>query len=531
MERVRTLLPWALVLISLGAAFWLWARLDAARSHAAVLTGLVDSLRLQVEDAEIARKVLDMKREEEARILDNLLASRDDLRRIYEKEKAASDEAIAQKEEAMRQAHAKETALAGEQQARTEEQAQRRIAEQRADSISMQQRESDRTNRLLLASKVAQNSQAMKGDATLRALMALYAARTMERSGGDVNKGEIVRALQGALEELERASPPGISGLPSGPRFLSVRDGELRALGNDGRLLSIDPATWQRRTLCDVSAFCGRSGGRAFLGEGALLAADADRGIALCSASDGSLIAREQRTPHADDVTALAAFPGNTAMVSGARDGTLIVWAVEGDGLRMVEQHRVGGHVRAAVTEPESGMVVAINGTERVLIVARDGSLATVALADADRANCMVAGAPGEVLIGTHQGAVISLRVADRDLRRLHPGNGQRVETIALRRTGDRAIAMVDGVKRLTIISGDAPAFTPYQLALPGIPNAMAFGSKDVLYLSYEDLTVRRVFASTGAMAQRVCSLVDRPMTEQEWAGHIGGGVPEKVCP
>lgn len=522
---------WILLLVCATTLVWTWSRYKAMSSRAGELAAVADSLRLRVEEADIARQVLDMKREEEARILDDLLASRDDLRRIYEKEKAASDEAIAQKEEALRQSHAKETALAGEQEARSQERIQRRIAEQRADSISIQQRESERTNRSLQASKVAQNSQSMKGDPTLRGLMALYAARTIERSGGDVNRSEIVRALHGALDELERAAPPGISGLPSGPRYLRMEGDELRALGNDGHLLAIDPATWQRRTLCDVSAYCGKSGGRAFLNEAVILATDAERGIAMISAADGTLIARERGTPHTDDVTALAAFPGNTALVSGARDGRLVSWSVEGGRLRVLKEHRVGGHVRAAITDARSGAVVAVNGTERVFIVGPDGALATVALPDADRASCIAAGGNGEVLIGTQLGAVLSLEVAGREVRKLHSGSGQRVECIAMRRTGERAIAIVDGVKRLTILSAEATASTPFQLSLSGIPNAMVFGNRDVLYLSFEDLTIRRVLTSTAAMAKRVCSLTGRAMTQEEWTSHIGSGVPEPVCP
>lgn len=276
--------------------------------------------------------------------------------------------------------------------------------------------------------------------------------------------------------------------------------------------------------------YAGRSGGRAFMGDGVLLAADAEHGIFLCTEADGALIAKAERSPHLEDITAMAAFPDGSGLVSGDRDGRVVVWAVEGGRLSKVQEHTVGGLIRSLVSEPRSGAVVAVNGTERIHILSKDGSLASVALADADRASCIAVGNAGEVLVGSHQGSIYSLRPADRDLRRVHSGSGQRVEVITTGVEGGGAIAFVDGVRQLHVVHRGSNGATWFRSTLSGIPNAMAFGSPDVVYLAFSDRTIRREFTNSFAMADRVCGLIGKPWTAEEWAKHIGEGTPETVC-
>ena len=488
----------------------------------------MDSLQLKLGELELDGYALKRERDFNQNYLDNLLASQDEAKRVYEMKKAASDEAIAQGAEAIRQSKLKDVALQDVEAARTEEQKQRLLVEAQKDSVEAEQRRTESLNHRLRASKVAQNSLALKGDARLRGLMAVEALRSMEAGGGDGNNEEVVRALQGALDELERSVPVGVQRLGSGPRAMRMEGAELRALGNDGMLLSIDPASWRKRTVADLSKRTG-TGGKAFLSGGYVLTTDAERRVAINSV-DGSLIAAQERTSHQEDITAMAVFADGTGMVSGDRNGLLVVWAVDGDRLRMVNEHSIGGIVRALVLDPGSGTIIAVNGTEKLSILGKDGSRNSVALSDADRANCAAAGTSGEVLIGTHQGAAFVLRPGDRELRRIHSGGGRRVETLACMAGEGGSVAMVDALGQLTVFDSRNPGGADFQMRLTGVPNALAFGSADVIYLSYEDRTVRRIFANSRSLADRVCALAGRSWTSEEWAKHIGEGTPEPTC-
>jgi len=122
------------------------------------------------------------------------------------------------------------------------------------------------------------------------------------------------------------------------------------------------------------------------------------------------------------------------------------------------------------------------------------------------------------------------VRPQERELRRLHAGSGQRVEVIAVEAGEGRHVAFVDLVRGLRVFDRTETGRSPFQMMLTGTPNVMAFGAGSVLYLGYEDRTIRRVFTETGAMAQRVCALAGRPWTREEWARHIGEGEPATTC-
>ena len=91
-----------------------------------------DSLRAELERSSLARFQAERQKEFAETYLDNLMKGNEELKRVYDAEKAASNEAIAQAVEAKKQTRAKEAALKNEQQARTEEKAQRDLADARA---------------------------------------------------------------------------------------------------------------------------------------------------------------------------------------------------------------------------------------------------------------------------------------------------------------------------------------------------------------------------------------------------------------
>ena len=527
-KRAFVILPWTLCLVFAGFGGWCMRQRAIEADRADSLSTMIGALENNLHEAELDRFQLERERDANDLNLKKVFEGREDLERMYNKEKAVSDQLIAQETELKRESQAKDVALQDVEAARTEEQKQRKLAESQKDSVEVEQRRTESLNQRLRASRVAQNSLSLKGDARLRGLMAVEALRSMELGGGDGNNEEVLHALQGALDELERTAPAGVQRLGSGPRCMRMEGAELRALGNDGMLLSIDPASWRRRTMTDLSKRTG-TGGKAFLSGGYVLTTDMERRIAIC-AIDGSLVATQERSSHKEDITAMAAFADGTGLVSGDRNGLVVVWAVDGDHLRMVNEHTIGGVIRALVLEPGSGTIVAVNGTERLSILSKDGSHNAVALSDADRANCMTTGASGEVLVGTHLGAVFSLHPKDRELQRINTGGGRRVEALASMPGEVGRVAIVDGLGRLTIFDRRNAGGSDFQLRLTGVPNTLVFGSADVLYLSYEDRTVRRVFANSRSFADRVCAMVGRSWTSEEWAKHIGEGTPEPTC-
>ena len=179
---------------------------------------VADSLALEAEDA---RWYAERLRERSDGILEDLKRTDPELKRRAQEVEAERDVAMMNLVEARKQERGKQVALEGDLSARMGEEAQRQSAEARADSLARAKRQTDNLNLQQRASVLAQNSTTTKGRPIFRALMAVLALRSMERSGGDVNKIEVVRALQGALEELERPDPARVTGFKRPPHQLS----------------------------------------------------------------------------------------------------------------------------------------------------------------------------------------------------------------------------------------------------------------------------------------------------------------------
>ena len=145
-RKFSALLPWVLFLLAAGFGGLQWKGNSGATCRADSLSTVVDSMEALLDEAKVTAFQLERKRAASERMLNDLTAGREDLQRMYEKEKAASDEAIAAEADAMRQSMAKEAALQGERTARDAETRQRRLAESRADSINEQQRLTARAN-------------------------------------------------------------------------------------------------------------------------------------------------------------------------------------------------------------------------------------------------------------------------------------------------------------------------------------------------------------------------------------------------
>jgi hypothetical protein len=528
LARYLRLVPWPAFGIAVAGLAFVLGRSSGTAARERALVARLDSMRTLLDEAAIARYQAERMYERADKYARNLVSGNAELERAYELERSASQEAVSQAAEAMRQSLAKEHALQREQVARKEEQVQRVLADARSDSIALEQQRTTEANQRLQASKLAQSSMNVKGATVPRALMAVQAVRLMHRSGGDVNKDELVLALQGALEELERKAPPGVEHLSAGPRWLACQDGGLLALGNDGVMTRVDLPDWRARTVQDRSGHAGRTGGRAFVSADLLLTANIDKGIAVAALKDGRVLAERSRTPHADDITAMAAFPGASTIVTGDRAGRLVWWNVQDGDLLPIKEESIGGTVRMLVAG-STARVIAINGTSTIRVLGPDGGIRPATVPDADRAHCATAGALGEFIIGTHMGRVLVLRPEGPGLDQVFGGHGQRIEALAVSPDGSR-IAVADAVRTITIIERDRGSGSAFRMRSIGIPNAMAFGAEDNLYLAFDDRTIRPCFTSTRALARRICALAGRSWTGEEWARYVGEGAVEPAC-
>jgi hypothetical protein len=518
------------VLVILGLAGGLFSAIRTDRMDARPTPGpgdIQDTLSWRIEFLE---KELASVRSERDGLLDDIQRIDPELAERYRAQQQKAEEARRSAAEAERQQQQAERSreLAEHEKLRAQVSEGRTMAA--LDSLARAKRETDRLSTQLSASVLAQNSMAIKGDPALRGLMAVHAQQVHELSGGDVNSEEVVRALSGALEVLELGQKPGVPMDRAVDLLRTDADGSIIALSTDGRGFRVQPGNWRKQPLVDLSGSMDKLSGKAFLvGTGSLVVLADDAGIRLHAINDGSRTGGVKRTPHRDQVRTAAYLPGTGILATGDLKGTLVVWRVEGNVLKPIHEHTADGPFRSLVEVPARAAIVGVDGSSSLIVIGPEGQHRTVRLPNGEKAWSICTAGDGKVLVGTTGGGVWEYDPAGKGPVRLETGSTQRIERIA-HEPASGVYAWVDAAKRLEVQApAKAAGTSAFRRDLDMIPGAMAIGSEDILYLSSAD-GIRPVHFSSRAMAQRICELVGRTWTAQEWDRHIGHGEPAATC-
>lgn len=525
--RVKTLVLALIVVILAFAAIFLKRDLDRTKT---ALADLEERYFSRSTELEIVTRERASIRSEYDGVLEDLESTSPELAKRLQEQRKAAEEARANEAEAIRQQRQAERSREVAEDAQHQAEKSETRTREALDSLATEKRETDRLNRQKSASLVAQNSMSIKGDPQLRGLMAVYAQQALERSGGDVNNQEVVDALKGALDVLQLGAEPGIPMTSVARSLRTATDGKLLAMGDDARVLHVDVRTWRTELIRDLSAELDRMTGKAFLVSGGdrMVIAD-ERGIRVHATSDGALIASVKRTPHTDRVRAAAILNGKEVLVTGDLNGVLAVWKMKDKELELIGTRNQGGKFRALAEVPGAALIAGIDGTSALTLIDASGAITTLSLPENTRAWSLAVPGRSHILIGAQDGSLWSIDPLTRKTEKLFKGRGQQVECLAHdARTG--AIAWVDKTGALSVTGRvDAAGTKEFRMQVPQIPNAMCFGQQDNLYLSSAD-GIRPVLWSSRSMAHRICELVGRNWTADEWKQHIGQGTPEPTC-
>ena len=530
MSGARWAIPVLLTICVLfvGLFAWSWTRTTAMAHELTTVQNellVADSLAQQADDALWYAERL---REKSDGILEDLKRTNPELKRRAQEIEAERNVAMMNLVEARKQERGKQVALEGERSARLDEEAQRKIAEGKADSLVRAKRVTDNLNLQQRASVLAQNSTTTKGRPEFRGLMAILALRSMEQSGGDVNKIEVVRALRGALEELERPDPVRVSGFKRPPHQLSGAKGEHQflALGNDGILYRVNMRNLERSVVMDQSRSLDPSMGRCYLASdnNAMILVDQQGDITAYPITAGAAI-KGSGSSGMTGVRALASWPGLSVVVTGDAKGKVQPWRREGDRFKPMEPYAMGAAVKGMLYDPGTDQVVIVAGNGPVLLLSKAGRFKQVQLPTGQNARCITATASGTALIGTDKGAVLRLNVKNEQITLFHKGDGRGVETIT---ASSEHVAFVNAVKELVILD-NTPEAASIRMSLDAIPGALVLGSREELYLAFND-RIERLYCSSRSMADRACELIGRTWTTLEWKEIGETGMPENTC-
>ncbi len=494
--------------------------------------------RLEVADslAQVADNALwfaERQRDKSDGVLEDLKRAYPELERRASEIEAERNLALENAMEARLQEQGKQVALDEARTARMDEAEQRRIAESRADSLAREKRVTDNLNQQKTASLVAQNSMALKGDPQLRGLMAVYALRSLEQSGGDVNSEEVVRALQESLRILQLGREPGAKGFRKPAQYLvpALAKNKLFALGNDGRYLSINVRDWSKKTETDLTAELDVLSGKAFLAasRSEIILTDRDGGIRVHDANSGALIASVRKSPHIEDIRAASSVGPNGIIVCGDLSGLLTIWKRNGTKLELVKSHQGKGKFRTLIDVPGRSSIVGVDGTGDIVVVLLDGNLSTVTIPGGEAAWSIAHAGTDRVVVGTKQGRIWTFDLKDRRLTSLSNESGPAVESLLFDAPTGR-LAWVNGAKLLTLRSPDsATQAKDFRMDLGVIPNTMAFGSNNVIYISTSE-GILPVICDSRTIADRICEFVGRSWSQEEWDQQIGKGTPNSTC-
>lgn len=500
------------------------------RELAAMSTALsiADSL---AKDAENARWYAERQRDKADEVLHELGKAYPELKQRAVEIEKEKNEALMNLVEARRQEQAKQVALEGERTARVDETAQRRIAEARADSIATEKRRSDNLRVQQRASVLAQNSMTVIGRPEFRGLMAVYALRSMEQAGGDGNKDELVQALRAAVGELERTSPVRVSGFKRALHQLTPEKNPsaVLAIGHDARLHRVDMSVLGSSVVADHSRFLEPGTGRSFLASdrSAMILTDQQLGIAAYSITRNSLIAKSSSATGSEAIRSATSWPDLTVVVTGDAQGNVQPWRREGGGFKPMEQRNMGAAIKGMAYDATTGQVVIVAAKGPAWLMSQDGAIAELPLPSGQNGYCMASTGSGIAYIGTDRGSVLRMDLKASRVSAFTEGGGPRVEVIAAAPSGSR-IAYVNAVKELVVLD-TSPTESKVRMVLDAIPTAMVLGENDELYLASGD-RIERVLCTSRSMANRICDLVGRTWTPEEWKELGETGAPEPTC-
>jgi|GEM_PF-2869880 len=394
--------------------------------------------------------------------------------------------------------------------------------------------EKDRVNRVNRASAIAQNSQSMD-EVGLRGLMAVEAYRMMKENGGEQHAQEIVDALYRALYNLELKEPWKVGGLSGEPRTM-VPDGgagKLLVMGNKGVLQSVDMKARSRSVVRDLSTKV-VAGDKAFLSPSKelVMLAHKDGSFDAWSVATGQIVARGNRGAGASEIGAFSAFSDEGPFITGDAKGHVMLWSLANGALSEQSSFELGTAIKAFEELPGTGELACISGSGSVTLLTAIGKERKVNLPRGATVKRSAADAAGNLVLGTNDGSILLIGPKATASASLSAGSGKPCDVITASRNG-RWVADVNsaGVLSLHDRSGK---LEPLRIRpADDVPQTMAFGGDEELYLGYGDGKVVRLLFTGDAMGDRICQLVSalgRQWTPETWQRNIGIGEQRNTC-
>jgi len=510
------------VLIALSAltirAFQEKSKADAALVEADRERGIAMQARDDAEnaqrDAERRQQVADSLRKETVRNAEELAKAYEEgniqrIRAALGEQEALKQAAIAESQKQLAEDKTKETKTALDSLQRT----------------SKQLTESERRER---ATRLAQSS-LNTADPTLKGLLATQAMVLDKQAGGNQDGDELVLALRRAQLALEtRGAKPPYVGMTAAPRALATAGGALLALGNDAVLTKLDMKAMLKTTVTDLSTKkAGLDVWTLSEDAGWMIVARREGQVQAWSSSTGELVAAASAGAHSAEIAWVIGSSTTGRIATADRTGRIVLWQREGQRLRNTRTHEAGASVKHLLLLSGSGSLVAATGSDRLLLISPDGEMRMLALRSGDKAvRIHAASTNKQVVVGTESGALLNVDLALGRVQTIMEAS-KRIDLIAVDEASGR-IAVVDASSMLWIISGDGKERIRYPLAEK--PISMIFGTGEEVYLGFSS-KVERVYATSAAMKRRICQMVNRDFTADEWRRHVdANSAPEKTC-
>ena len=246
--------------------------------------------------------------------------------------------------------------------------------------------------------------------------------------------------------------------------------------------------------------------------------------------SDGSIMSFDPATPEepgrsvrvaGDGVTALAFAPGGAILAIAAEDGTIALMNPTNGSVRKVISSHPGGSVGGLAFSPD-GSKLASSGADGRLIVddVRDSGSTVLAVRTPETMNGVAYRPDGHAVAVADSGGLATVAQAPAGVRSavLSPGGGA-VEAVAFSPHGRLfATAAEDGTVRLWDPYTQQPVGTPLAGPVPGL-RVLAFSPQgEEMVTGGRDGTIVFWSADPAAWAARLCDVVGRQLTRQEWA-------------
>ncbi len=537
-SRKRTLLIASVcTVVVILSCFTIWAVIERQK---AIEQGEIANKKteeaVRSKEEAIHSKDEALQAQQKAQVSENMaIAAKDTALQAKQLALLSKNEALVSKEQAVREAEnaQKQSAIAKSEAANAEK--QRQISEQEKIKAESAENKAKQLTLISVAQNISLKSASINSDAQLQGLLALQGYLFTKKNEGQVQDPVIYEGVRASYAALTGNNAGVLKGENAEVKAMAIHsDGSVSVAGKDGLMNKWDIASGK---ILSTVPFKYKSpvDFLTFSPDGNILVTGHENNmVCVWSTDKAGKMSNVELKGHTGLLRKAVFSPDGNYMATSGKDNTIIIWDMKQAVASNIKTIPLSSFVRAmsfidnstlaAGTEDGNIELITVSTGEHKKIYTAQGSMA-LSFALNTRKNTLIAGfSTGEIrLFDLNSSAYTNKKLSDN--------NTVGIEMICLNK---KANMMVIACADKTIKIYDADHLDRKPILLKDHKTkvrSLAISADDRIIAGCEDKTIRVWESSTTKIADKLCAVLKRNMSSNEWKQYVGNKIEyEKTC-